>query len=148
MRKSSNRTPQRTSPLISPAMRDSLVFGPHAHLEMFFSGGAEVEQMKTVASFLNLGSVMSADARDGRRQDLFHRGLDIVVKYVRESVEESVPAPTPEDRKELEQCFTLLDRWLAVQTIHSLNRASVFINRAIQTRTTADVETVFGDIDQ
>lgn len=113
MAKPTRRVPRPTSPLISPALRDQLVLMPHVHLEMFFNGTAEIEQMKIVASFLNMGSVMAAFSGDGQRQAAFHRVLDIVAQHVQERTGEFVAAPAPHERKELELCFT----WSAVKPL-------------------------------
>lgn len=145
MKKHSKRRVRVSSPLISPEIHAQVMTKAHMHLQLFIAGNGTVDHLKSVASALNVGSVMAWQRGDGVRQKSLHRALDIVVECVSRRIGDAVPAPSSEASEELQATLLMLDRWIGIQNMHTLQQASAFINQALENRATADVKSVFGD---
>jgi len=114
------------------------------HLELFLSGNGTVEQLKTVASIINLGSVLAWQRHDAVRQQSLHEALEVVADCATRRVGNDVPAPTPAAAEQLRSTIVMLDRWLGIQNMHTLQKASAYVNAAISNKAAADVKAVFG----
>lgn len=134
----------RPSSTIMPVqVHSEMVIRAQMHLELYLQGSATVDHMRTVASFFNLCSVLSAYLRDPARQEMAHRSLDFIAEAVRSTTGDTVPRPGPEAENHLRLTMNALDRWLALQNFAAIQKAIAYLNRSIQGKTSISVESVF-----